>query len=49
MFDFFCESASDDFRNRVLESTSKQITHGLNDINSNVSGINVFVALKASL
>ena len=46
MFDFFCESASDDFRNLVLESISKQITHGLNDINSNVSGIKRIRSLK---
>ena len=46
MFDFFCESGSDDFRNLVLESISKQITHGLNDINSNVSGIKRIRSLK---
>lgn len=46
MFDFFCESASDDFRNLVLESISKQITHGLNDINSNISGIKRIRSLK---
>ena len=46
MFDFFCESGSDDFRNLVLESISKQITHGLNDINSNVSGMKRIRSLK---
>ena len=46
MFDFFV-SVSDEFRKRVLQSITKQIMHGLNDIKSaelvsNVSHPQVF-------
>ncbi len=49
MFDFFCESASDDFRKRVLQSITKQIMHGLNDIKSNEVGIRRIRTLKGLL
>ena len=46
MYDFFCGSANDEFRSRVLESVHRQLEHGISDFHYIDIGIKRIRAIK---